>query len=1748
MPVSPYPNEQYTVGWVCALTDELVAAMAMMDSEHGNPQTLPKADNNTYVLGSIGNHKVVISCLPWDEQGHISAARVSNDMLHAFPQIRFGLLVGIGGGIPHYDDGNNTTHDIRLGDVVVGCDSQNGGIVRYDFGKRMGDGSFKETYALNRPPRILSSAASKLLAELQMKKCLLSAPLEQMLNNYPHFRDDGYDRPSPSTDRLFKRDYQHISGGKACSKCDKTKEINRKKRGEYAPRVHYGVIASGSQVVKHAPTRDEIRCKHRAICLEMEAAGLMNSFPCLVIRGISDYADSHKNDLWKRYAAATAAAYAKLLLADIDAKDIDSERRAKDLLGEVHNTVVSIDEKVSELKLIAMKGQSARLLQWLSPRNFSAELQDILRRRGRGTGLWFLNSDELQAWLSSNRQTLFCPGIPGAGKTVMAAIVVEHLERIAEHDPAVGLAYLFCRYQPKHVEKVEDMMRILLKQLVLRQVPTHIQQLYDEHAVNDFQLGVPFLSQTLLQTARMYDRVYVVIDALDELYMTDYEEHWRLLTEMSNLQQNASVNLLITSRFDTGIILPFQEVKQKEIRAHKDDLLSYVDERLLHLRVNVHNNLALQEQIRSKIVRAADGMFLLAELHMNDLRDKTSIAHLKQALLTLPQGRAGLPKTYHQAMKMIDQQSGDLQSLARKALSWVAYSRRALSSDELRHALATQPALNDFDKEYLSEIDLIKCACAGLLFWDRETDVIRLVHYTFQDFLRSEQILPNAERDITITCITYLSLHSFSMGRCSNNEEYKMRQKYYPLHNYCTKHWGFHAADAPLSEVTILVLDFFEKAGNVAAASQAMMGPESILPVDFFEPDYLGLIPRGLTTVHIAAHFGLTEILRTLIEAGAEVDALDSMGMTPLLHAAAGKQWPTALFLMEEEGANPRLIDSRSYSLIRLAASAGEESFVKRLLARYTAADPGILEVSIALVSAARNGHISVMKQLIKSGANIDICCYDDDEWCEVTPLQLAVKYGHRAAVSLLLEEGCMLEDLPDDGGDLLCEAARAGNKEIVDLLLNAGISPSLESIEENPLTAAIRGGNMEIISLLLDKNVDVSGEDPSGFTPLMLAVREQNDQATALLIKRGAHLHWCLPNAVEKGSETLVRLLLLKGADPNQMYESIDQTALGMAARMGHMKITNLLLEHGADPNLQDHAMENAIFPAARGGHDALLSLLLSRVANANIGNIIGNTPLFYAVQSSNETAITLLLRAKNDVNQRNELLETPLFVAVRVGHLAIVRLLLENGAEVDSRNLLRETPFLQATRILENKNSTEDSFAVLRLLLEWGAVPNPKSDANHPDLLLELLDIGSRALEERVNGLWKKTQAKIDKARALWSARVRALPEDRFLLFVDNLTQEKIHRLNSSNYERRVWLRGTEGPLTWAIRAGRTEIIDCLIEHSPELEMAYLNDEQSFTYAVVNGHVKLVQRFLQRGVEETSLLNALLRAAENGHTEVIKLLLDTDICGRSPQWYTAGSSAVFHAADRGHTNTVLYLLGKGFSLQHPNEKGKNTLRTAMMEGNHRMMRILLSTGAYCDVKDDFSQTPLCWAARLGLLVTANILLQKRPQLDAVDIDGRTPLFYAVNNGHDSMVKLLLEHDANPDPEDYTRERPILWASGQGYDTILRMLLQRGASVESRADEANSPIFWALKRRSRDRDRNVSTETLLNVTEANAGDYNAVLSILLSHGARVNIRDEAGQTPLFIAVQHRYEASVKLLLQYGEGQISPEHQVYPHS
>jgi nucleoside phosphorylase len=260
-----------------------------------------------YTLGNIGNHKIVIGCLPVGDKGIGAAATVATRMKDKFPNLQFGLLVGIGGGVP-------TKVDVRLGDVVVSQPVEtSSSVVQYDMGQSTPDG-FIRTGFLNAPPPILRQALANLQArhmcdDIKIPKYL--AAIEEKIK---------FKRPPPESVILFESTYDHANPGESCDSCDKSKIKPRKPRIINDIVVHYGTIASGSRVIKNARERDLLSNEPGGVlCFEMEAAGLMNNFPCLVIRGISDYADSHKNDEWQPYAAAVAAAFAKDLLVDIPA-------------------------------------------------------------------------------------------------------------------------------------------------------------------------------------------------------------------------------------------------------------------------------------------------------------------------------------------------------------------------------------------------------------------------------------------------------------------------------------------------------------------------------------------------------------------------------------------------------------------------------------------------------------------------------------------------------------------------------------------------------------------------------------------------------------------------------------------------------------------------------------------------------------------------------------------------------------------------------------------------------------------------------------------------------------------------------------------------------------------------------------------------------------------------------------------------------------------------------------------------------------------------------------------------------------------------------------------------------------------------------------------------------------------------------------------------------------------------------------
>jgi nucleoside phosphorylase len=323
----------YSVGWISAIHTEYVAAQVFLDEKHERPQHLSADDSNDYTLGKVGEHNVVIAVLPNGEYGTSSAATVAKDMQRSFANLKICLMVGIGGGVP------SPNHDIRLGDIVVSAPRDGeGGVFQYDFGKAIQDQKFRPTGYLNQPPVVLRSTVEGLRAQYEIEGHQLEEVIARICEKTPRLRKK-YSRPDRSSDRLYRSGVIHppkneASCSEVCSS-DLLSLIPRPERTEDEDNlvIHYGLIASGNQLIKDALLRDKLAAEKDILCFEMEAAGLMNHFPCLVIRGICDYSDSHKNKVWQGYAAMAAAAYAKDLLSRMVPKRVEAEKKIGDILS-----------------------------------------------------------------------------------------------------------------------------------------------------------------------------------------------------------------------------------------------------------------------------------------------------------------------------------------------------------------------------------------------------------------------------------------------------------------------------------------------------------------------------------------------------------------------------------------------------------------------------------------------------------------------------------------------------------------------------------------------------------------------------------------------------------------------------------------------------------------------------------------------------------------------------------------------------------------------------------------------------------------------------------------------------------------------------------------------------------------------------------------------------------------------------------------------------------------------------------------------------------------------------------------------------------------------------------------------------------------------------------------------------------------------------------------------------------------------
>lgn len=458
--------------------------------------------------------------------------------------------------------------------------------------------------------------------------------------------------------------------------------------------------------------------------------------------------------------------------------------------------------------------------------------------------------------------------------------------------------------------------------------------------------------------------------------------------------------------------------------------------------------------------------FLLAQLHIDPLKGKMSPKTIRKALQKLPTGSEAYDYAYKDAMDRIEGQLVDEVELAKKILAWITCATRPLSTTELEHALAVEPDELELDTENICPVENMISVCAGLVTVDEESTIIRLVHYTTQEYFELTQSnwFPNAEADITSTCITYLSFRTFESGHLPNDAQFEERLDTNKLYLYASCHWGHHAYKAA-AECHDEVANFLRCKAKVEASSQVLHSGIT-RPSSFF--DYSQDIPRQVTGTHLAVYFGVLDVLSSLLDPDC-IDLADSYNLMPLCWAAQHRNEAVARLLLEK---GAKLEAAKMFR-------------------------------TTPLMCAARAGHIAVAKLLVEHGAKLEV----GDEF-NSTALLWAAQAGHEDIVRLLLDHCAKLEVKDIYGLTPLASAENCGHESVVKKLLERGADIEVKDNNSNtPLLITAGGRYKAMVKLLPEHGADPETKDSEGRTPLLLAVHFTRDDTAKILLEHGAKL-----------------------------------------------------------------------------------------------------------------------------------------------------------------------------------------------------------------------------------------------------------------------------------------------------------------------------------------------------------------------------------------------------------------------------------------------------------------------------------------------------------------------------------------------------------------------------------------------------------------------------------------------------------------
>ena len=1081
----PQPRERgdFEIAIICALQLEADAVEALFDrfwGDHGEMYGKAPGDPNAYTTGVIGLHNVVLAHMPGIGKG--SAAGVASSFRYSFRGIKLALVVGICGGVPYGTDGE----EILLGDVIVSS-----GLIEYDFGRKFPDQFVRKDTLQDSPGRPnleIRSLLNKLKGNRSRMR-LRDNTSQYLLKLQQILGVEKAQYPGVDADKLFEPTYRHkhydFPACTLCTKCEKREDevcetalvsscselkcnedklVPRSRLSKAAetapaqkPMIHYGLIASGDIVMKSGEDRDAIATREEVIAFEMEGAGVWDNLPCVVIKGVCDYADSHKNKGWQNYAAAAAAACMKAFL--------------KEWVPAGCSAILNPFEMHDKIR------------QWLSPPDPSSNFHGAIKQRQANTGLWLLESNQFARWKTINDSVLWLYGKPGCGKTLLSSTIIENITKHCQNNTAQAVAYFYFAFTDTEKQKTENMMRSIITQLSLQcRIPLKaIEDLFSACGNGQRPPSPDTLIKFLQQFINGFDDTFIILDALDEC-----EDRGELLLCLEEILgwRLGTLHIMVTSRPEHDIKNFFESLLDHDQQICiqsalvNDDIRTYVRHRILNdaKLKRWKKQPDVQREIEISLMEKVDGMFRWAACQLDALVTCLNRPRLRAALASLPRT---LDETYARILRNINP---DYQSDALKILQWLVYSARPLRLEEVVEVLATEPNSEprfDPDRRFPEPHDILSI-CSSLTTTEFATDDVpgigrikveelRLAHFSVKEYLMSDRVCEEAKifriqeipasAAITEACLAYL-LH-FDTQDILKEEAFKD----FPLLGYSAKYWMQHArvVDQKTDSAFLLAMELFLICRNAY-----------VNWLRWFDLNYSTLKPKpskGIRDIepplYCASLAGLHQHTKQLLEAGADVNA---------------------------QGGNYG-------SALQAASYMGHDAIVAPLLeaGADVNAQGGIYDN--ALQAASLQGQEAIVALLLEAGANVNAQGRHHG-----SALQAASFRGLEAIVALLLEAGADVNAQGGHHGSALQAASFRGLEAIVALLLEAGADVNAQGGHYgSALQAASFRGQEAIVALLLEAGADVNAQGGHYGSALQVASFRGLKAIMALLLEAGA-------------------------------------------------------------------------------------------------------------------------------------------------------------------------------------------------------------------------------------------------------------------------------------------------------------------------------------------------------------------------------------------------------------------------------------------------------------------------------------------------------------------------------------------------------------------------------------------------------------------------------------------------------------------